>query len=85
MAQAASRAKHTSVHVVWQCVVFRWNDSGKQRKRAIVMAREFAIPIWFDFAHTCGRSRRRAEELRHLAPHLKPFTAQPGEPRQQGL
>ena len=72
------------MHVIWQYVVFRWNDRDDQFRRAIAMAADFGIPIWFDFAYTWGRSRRRAADLRYLAPYLKPFTALPGEPRQHG-
>ena len=53
-------------------------------KRAIEMARELDVPIWFDFAHTWGRSRRHPDELRYLTPYLRPFTALPGESRREG-
>jgi MoaA/NifB/PqqE/SkfB family radical SAM enzyme len=78
------RAANTGIRVTWQYVVFRWNDSDAQFKRAIELAERHGIQIHFDFAHTWGRSRRRADELRYLAPYLKPFTALPGEPRQHG-
>jgi hypothetical protein len=48
------------------------------------MAEELGIQIHFDFAHTWGRSRRRAEDLSYLRPYIKPFTALPGERRQDG-
>jgi pyruvate-formate lyase-activating enzyme len=78
------RAVGTGVHVVWQYVVFRWNDRDDQFTRAIAMAEEAGVPIHFDFAHTWGRSRRRPEDLRYLTPYLKPFTALPGERRPAG-
>lgn len=78
------RAEGTGIRVTWQYVVFRWNDSDAQLRRAISLAERHRIPIHFDFAHTWGRSRRRAKELDYLRPHLKPFTALPGEPRQGG-
>jgi len=78
------RAIGTGIHVIWQYVVFRWNDRDEHFKRAIGMADELGIPICFDFAHTWGRSRRRPGELRYLTPYLKPFTALPGEARQDG-
>jgi len=78
------RAAGTGIRVTWQYVVFRWNDSDDQFKRAIDLAERHGIQIHFDFAHTWGRSRRRPETLRYLAPYLKPFTALPGEPRQDG-
>jgi MoaA/NifB/PqqE/SkfB family radical SAM enzyme len=77
-------ATGTGIRVIWQYVVFRWNDRDDQFKRALDMAEERGIPICFDFAHTWGRSRRRADELRYLTPYLKPFTALPGEARQGG-
>jgi len=77
-------AAGSGIRVIWQYVVFRWNDRDDQFKRAIAMAERFGITICFDFAHTWGRSRRRPDELRYLTPYLKPFTALPGEPRQGG-
>jgi MoaA/NifB/PqqE/SkfB family radical SAM enzyme len=74
----------TPIRVLWQYVVFRWNDRDEQFRRAIAMAEEHGIHICFDFAHTWGRSRRSPDDLRYLAPYLKPFTALPGEPRQDG-
>jgi hypothetical protein len=64
--------------------VFEWNDSDAQLRRAIEMATGAGLTLWFDFANTWGRSRRRAQELRFVAPYLKPFTALPGEPRLDG-
>jgi MoaA/NifB/PqqE/SkfB family radical SAM enzyme len=78
------RAAGSGIRVTWQYVVFRWNDSDEQFHRAIAMAEAAGIPIHFDFAHTWGRSRRRPDSIRYLTPFLKPFTALPGEPRQDG-
>jgi MoaA/NifB/PqqE/SkfB family radical SAM enzyme len=78
------RAAGTGIRVTWQYVVFRWNDSDAQFARAIELAERHGIDIHFDFAHTWGRSRRRPDELRYLTPYLKPFTALPGEARQNG-
>jgi pyruvate-formate lyase-activating enzyme len=77
-------ARGSGMHVVWQYVVFEWNDSDAQLRRAIEMATGAGLTLWFDFANTWGRSRRRAQELRFVAPYLKPFTALPGEPRLDG-
>jgi pyruvate-formate lyase-activating enzyme len=74
----------TGIHVLWQYVVFRWNDRDAQFRRAIDMAEELGIQICFDFARTWGRSRRSTDSLRYLAPYLRPFTALPGEPRKDG-
>jgi len=74
----------TGIRVIWQYVVFRWNDRDDQFRRAIALAEELDVPICFDFAQTWGRSRRTPDDLRYLAPYLKPFTALPGEPRQEG-
>jgi len=78
------RAAGSGIRVTWQYVVFRWNDSDEQFRRAIAMAEREGIQIHFDFAHTWGRSRRRPDSIRYLTPFLKPFTALPGEPRQDG-
>ncbi len=75
------RALGSGVRVVWQYVVFRWNDRDAHFKQAIAMAQDAGIEVWFDFAHTWGRSRRRAADLEYLRPHLRPFTALPGERR----
>lgn len=77
-------AMGTGIRVIWQYVVFRWNDRDDQFRHAIALAEEHGIQICFDFAHTWGRSRRSPDDLRYLAPYLKPFTALPGEPRQDG-
>ncbi len=78
------RAAGSRMRVIWQYVVFRWNDRDDQFRRAIAMAEEHGLPIWFDFANTWGHSRRSPDDLRYLAPYLKPFTALPGEQRQDG-
>jgi pyruvate-formate lyase-activating enzyme len=84
LARFHRNAAGSGIRVVWQYVVFRWNDRDDQFKRAIALAEDLGIQICFDFAHTWGRSRRRADDLRYLAPYLKPFTSLPGEPRQEG-
>ena len=78
------RAASSGIQVTWQYVVFRWNDSDDHFRRAMNLAARHGIQIHFDFAHTWGRSRRRADELRYLTPYLKPYTALPAEPRQGG-
>ena len=78
------RAAGTRVQVVWQYVVFGWNDSDEQLQRAIRMATDRGMRLQFDFAHTWGHSRRDPHALRYLTPYLRPFTALPGEPRQDG-
>lgn len=61
---------------------FMWDGLRRAKQHSADAVR--GIQIHFDFAHTWGRSRRRADELRYLVPYLKPFTALPGEPRQDG-
>jgi pyruvate-formate lyase-activating enzyme len=68
------------VQVVWQYVVFRWNDTDEQLQRAIAMAQERGFTLWFDFSRTWGRSRRRARGLEYLVPFLRPDTGLPGQP-----
>lgn len=79
------RARGTRVHVIWQYVVFRWNDRDEQLRRAIDMAGEIGVPIQFDFSGTWGRSRRSALGLEHLRPFLRPNSVLPGERRRDGL
>lgn len=84
MRHVHAMAAGTGIHVVWQYVVFRWNDSDDHFARARALADKIGIPIWFDFAHTWGRSRRRPDDMRQLSPYLRPYTALPGEARQDG-
>ena len=79
-----ARAAGTGVRVIWQYVVFRWNDTDAHFARARELADAIGIPVWFDFAHTWGRSTRDPNDVRYLAPHLRPYTALPGESRQEG-
>ena len=81
---AARLSAGSGVHVIWQYVVFRWNDRDEHFARARALADEIGVPVWFDFAHTWGRSRRSPDGLRNLVPHLRPYTALPGERRQEG-
>jgi hypothetical protein len=78
------RAERTGMRVIWQYVVFRWNDRDEHFERAIRLAEDAGITIWFDFAHTWGRSKRRPRDLQYLRPYLRPFTAFPGERREGG-
>jgi MoaA/NifB/PqqE/SkfB family radical SAM enzyme len=78
------KARGSGIDVTWQYVVFRWNDRDDQLGRALLLAAEHGIRLHFDFANTWGRSRRRRRELEWLRPHLKPFTAFPGEIRTGG-
>jgi pyruvate-formate lyase-activating enzyme len=73
------KARGRGVHVVWQYVVFRWNDKDEQLGRAISMAREQGVTLWFDFSRTWGRSRRTARDLGYLLPYLRPETALPSQ------
>lgn len=84
LARFHRRAAGSGIQVVWQYVVFRWNDSDEQLGRAVAMAENAGIKLCFDFAHTWGRSRRHPDDLRWLEPYLKPFTALPGEERHNG-
>jgi hypothetical protein len=72
------KAEPGGVRVIWQYVVFRWNDRDEQLQRAIEMATRMGVPIWFDFARsTWGRSERTADGLSYLVPYLKPDTGLP--------
>jgi len=78
------KAKGSGIHVIWQYVVFEWNDSDDQLKRAIDLAADQDLTLWFDFSGTWGRSRRKTDELQYLVPYLKPFVPLPGEQRYDG-
>jgi pyruvate-formate lyase-activating enzyme len=84
MIRVHRKAAASGIEVIWQYVVFRWNDSDERFRRAMAMAQEHGITLYFDFAHTWGRSRRKPRELEYLRPYLKPFTALPGELRREG-
>jgi MoaA/NifB/PqqE/SkfB family radical SAM enzyme len=72
------KARGTGVRVIWQYVVFRWNDSNTQLSDAIRLADSIGVPIWFDFARsTWGRSERRRQDLEFVRPYLRPDTDLP--------
>jgi len=71
------KARSSGVHVVWQYLVFRWNDTDRELRRALDLARRNGLTLWFEFVRTWGRSKRRREELTYLLPHLKPGTLLP--------
>jgi MoaA/NifB/PqqE/SkfB family radical SAM enzyme len=77
-------ARDSGIRVIWQYVVFRWNDADAHLRRAMAMAEAAGLRLQFDFAHTWGRSRRRPDELQYVRDHLRPFTALPGESRRDG-
>jgi hypothetical protein len=78
------RARGTGISVIWQYVVFEWNDTDTHLRRAMAMAVDAGLQLQFDFAHSWGHSRRTPNELEYLRPHLRPFTALPGESRRNG-
>lgn len=74
----ARRAAASPIKVIWQYVVFKWNDRDDQLQRAIAMSEDIGVPIWFDFARsTWGRSERKPDGLGYLVPFLKPETGLP--------
>jgi MoaA/NifB/PqqE/SkfB family radical SAM enzyme len=72
-----NRCGDAGIRVIWQYVVFRWNDRDEQLLGAIRRAAVLGIPLRFDFARTFGRSRRKAEDLQFLVPYLRPSFALP--------
>jgi pyruvate-formate lyase-activating enzyme len=75
--RAHRRCADAGIHVVWQYVVFRWNDRDEHLLGAILKANEAGVRLWFDFARTFGRSRRNAEDIGFLQPYLRPFCQTP--------
>jgi pyruvate-formate lyase-activating enzyme len=71
------KAQSSGVNVVWQYLVFRWNDTDRELARALELAGEYGLTLWFEFVRAWGRSTRKEKELTHLLPHLKPGTALP--------
>jgi MoaA/NifB/PqqE/SkfB family radical SAM enzyme len=78
LSRVSAKARGTGVRVIWQYVVFRWNDRDEQLRSAIDLAGRLDVPIWFDFARsTWGRSRRKRRGLEYLTPFLRPDTDLP--------
>jgi pyruvate-formate lyase-activating enzyme len=73
----ANSAGQSRVRVVWQYIVFRWNDSDRELHKAIEMAKRHDLKLWFEFTRTWGRSQRDSKALTYLIPHLKPGTSLP--------
>jgi pyruvate-formate lyase-activating enzyme len=71
------KSQGTGVNLVWQYLVFRWNDTDRELERALELAHRHGITLWFEFVRTWGHSRRKGDELRYLLPHLKPGTSLP--------
>jgi pyruvate-formate lyase-activating enzyme len=71
------KARSSGVHVVWQYLVFRWNDTDRELQTALELAEEHGLTLWFEFVRTWGSSRRRDGELAWLRPFLKPGTSLP--------
>jgi hypothetical protein len=78
LTRVRDKAAGSGMHVIWQYVVFRWNDRDDQLGRAIDRAARIGVPIWFDFARsTWGRSERKRAGLEYLRPYLRPETDLP--------
>ncbi len=78
LTRVRDKSAGTGLRLIWQYVVFRWNDRDVQLRRAIDTAARMGVPIWFDFARsTWGRSERKPGGLEYLIPFLKPETGLP--------
>lgn len=71
------KARSSGVHVVWQYLVFRWNDTDRELQTALELAEEHGLTLWFEFVRTWGRSKRSGRDLAWLRPSLKPGTSLP--------
>ena len=82
----AERGRDRGCDVIWQYVVFAWNDSTPSSGARSAWPRSTAFELQFDFAHTWGRSRRppRCRPLPDALPagRTRRF---PGEARQERL
>lgn len=57
------------IEIVWQYILFEWNDSPAEIAAARARAEEIGVPLCFVMTHTAGASRRLVEgapELRDL-------------------
>ena len=63
--------------MVWQYLVFRWNDTDRELQTALELAEEHGLTLWFEFVRTWGRSKRSGRDLAWLRPSLKPGTSLP--------
>jgi len=72
-----SKARSSGVHVVWQYLVFRWNDTNRELQTAVELADRHGLTLWFEFVRTWGCSKRGEKDLAWLQPFLKPGTSLP--------
>ena len=64
-------ARGTGISVIWQYVVFAWNDTDTHLRRAMAMAAEAGLQLQFDFAYTVGPFATNAEGVGVSAAALK--------------
>jgi MoaA/NifB/PqqE/SkfB family radical SAM enzyme len=46
------------IEVIWQYILFEWNDSDDELSRARQLATEIGVPLKWVFTHTAGASKR---------------------------
>jgi len=57
------------VEIIWQYILFEWNDSDDELSRARQLASESGVPLKWVFTHTAGASKRFTDGS-ELAAHL---------------
>jgi pyruvate-formate lyase-activating enzyme len=70
LAKAVRRAE-TRVEIIWQYILFQWNDSDEEIAEARALASGIGVPLSFAITHTPGASKRftwRSEALEALVP-----------------
>ena len=89
LADAARRhGTRDRIDIVWQYILFEWNDSPDELAAARARAEEIGVPLRFILTHTTGASRRLvagAPELREQLGVEDPWSASTCDLRAEGL
>ncbi len=89
LADAARRSgTRERIDIVWQYILFEWNDSPAELAAARAQAEEIGVPLRFVLTHTAGASRRLvagAPELREQPGLEDPWAASTCDLRAEAL